>query len=228
MNDSEFDRALVAAAFRLIAERGWSKVSVVEAARRAGLPLDRARARFPVRVMLLLRFGRLADQAALAVTPPEGSHRDQLFDVLMRRIDALQAHREGVQALLRGLPADPCAAAMLTAANLRSMGWMLEAADIRATGLYGALRCKGLLAVWLSAIRVWNDDTSEDLSATMAELDKSLRRAERVDGWLRGRRNSPAATPTPSTATPPADPASMDPPFDDLPPMPPEPLPESP
>ncbi len=202
MHDHEFDDALIAAAFRLTAERGWPSVSVAEAARRADLPLDRARARFPARPMILLRFGRRADQAALALAPREGPPRDRLFDILMRRIDALQANRDGVLALLRGLPADPFTAAMLAAASVRSMGWMLEGAGIPAHRVLGRLRAKGLLAVWLATVHAWRSDADEDLSATMAALDKALGRAEKVEGWLGNRRAT--------TAPVPADPPTSD------------------
>jgi hypothetical protein len=195
MTDLEFDRALIAAAFSQAAERGFARVSVAEAARRAGLPLERARARFPVRGLVLLRFGSLADQAALADTPAEGPVRDRLFDLLMRRIDALQAQREGILALLRYMPANPCAAALLAAANVRSMRWMLEGVGIDATGLRGRLRTKGLLAVWLATVRAWRSDASGDLAATMAALDRALGRAEQVEGWLSGRRQASAAPP---------------------------------
>ena len=57
---------------------------------------------------------------------------------------------------------------------------MLEAAGISASGPFGLLRTKGLLAVWLAALRVWLADDSNDLSRTMAALDRYLRRAERL------------------------------------------------
>jgi len=190
MDNDAFDRALVGAAFELAAEQGWTHVSVVAAARHAGLPLDRARQRFPVKLAILARFGVIADQAALAAASSEGSHRDRLFDLLMRRFDALQAHRAGVVALLRALPMEPLTAAFLAAANLRSMGWLLEGAGISASGpIIGQLRAKALLVVNLAALRAWMDDSSEDLSATMAALDRALDRAEQVQaqlpGWLR-------------------------------------------
>jgi ubiquinone biosynthesis protein COQ9 len=225
MTDAEFDRALVGAAFALAAERGWRRTSVAEAARRADLPLDQARRRFPVRAAILLRFGSLADQAALATAPAEAPARERLFEILMRRIDALQAHRAGVLALLRTLPADPGLAALLAGASLRSMGWMLEGAGIDATGPRGLLRRKGLLAVWLAAVNAWRTDANEDLSATMAALDRALGRAEQVEGWLSGRRAAaepPAGEPAPEPAPEPAlsEPLAPEPPAND--PLPPE------
>lgn len=205
MDDAAFDQALIAAAFQVAAEQGWRSTSIAAAARAAGLPLSRARERFPGRAVLLLRFGRLADQKALADTPSDGAPRDRLFDLLMRRIDALQAHRGGVLALLRALPSEPPTALLLTLATRRSMRWMLEAAGIRTTGVNGELRVKALLAVWLWTIRAWRSDESEDLSATMAALDAALRRAERAAEWLgwRSREPAPPAPEEPVTDIPP-------------------------
>ena len=204
MSDDDFDSALISAALVLAADKGWRAVSVAAAVRAADLPLSRAQARFPSRHHVLLALGRMADQAVLAELPAEGSVRDRLFDLLMRRIDALQKHRAGVLAVLRALPADPCTAIMLTCATRRSMRWMLDAAGVPTGGLLGELRVRGLIGVWLWTIRAWERDDSQDLSATMAALDTALGRAERAASWLAGR----GATTPPSSDT--ADGPSVD------------------
>jgi AcrR family transcriptional regulator len=184
MQNEEFDRALIASAFRVAADKGWPRVTVVEAARAAALPLPRARDRFPSREAILLRWGRHADQEALAEPPSEGPVRDRLFDLLMRRIDAMQAHRAGLIMLLVALPAEPPTALLLSCATHRSMRWMLDAAGCRTDGLRGELAVRGLTAVWLWTVRAWERDDSPDLSATMAALDSGLRRAEQAASWL--------------------------------------------
>jgi ubiquinone biosynthesis protein COQ9 len=193
MTDTAFDTALVTAAFRLAAESGWRTVNVAAAARAAGLSLSEARGRFPSRSAILLHFGRIADQAALQDVSLDGSVRDRLFDLLMRRFDVLQANRAGVKALLRALPADPASAVLLACASKRSMRWMLQGAGITATGARGELQIRGLLAVWLWGVRAWERDQSEDLSGTMAAIDKALERAEQVATWLQGPRREPPA-----------------------------------
>lgn len=232
MDDSEFDRALVASAFALAAERGWSKVSVTAAARAAGLPLDRARGRFLGRAGILARFGRIADQSALAQASGEGSRRDRLFDLVMRRMDVLQAHRGGVLALRDFLRREPMLVPMVAMATGLSMAWMLEAAGISAQGGRGLLRTKGMVAVWLCTVRAWARDTSEDLSATMKALDRALDRAERAEAWLHCGRRSKSA-PAPDDAAPVADvaPAGPVPPpplGGNEPPLPPPPAPLEP
>ncbi len=210
MDDDSFDQALIAAAFTLAARDGWNAVSVAAAAHEAGLPLPSARARFAGPNAILLRFGRLADQAALTGAATEGTPRERLFDVLMRRFDALQAHRDGIRALIRALPANPPLALLLGAATNNSMGWMLEGAGISSTGLRGLLRAKGLTAVWLFTLRAWDHDNTADLSATMAALDRALARAEEFGQWLDGAAapSSPKPFPEDPPAAPPSSPAT--------------------
>jgi ubiquinone biosynthesis protein COQ9 len=191
MTNTDFDSTLITAAFRLAAEQGWSKVNAVSAARAAGLPLAKARARFPSRASILLRFGAQADRQALEDAASEGPVRDRLFDLLMRRIDTLQANREGVRALLRALPGDPPTALLLACASQRSMRWMLQAAGVDAYGPKGEIQIRGLMAVWLWAVRAWEKDNSEDLSHTMAAVDTALGRAEGLAAWLNVRRPAP-------------------------------------
>ena len=196
MTDQDFDETLIAAAFTLAATSGWSAVTPAAAARHAALPLDRARARFPGTHAILLRFGRIADTLALSDALDSGPARERLFDVLMRRFDALQQHRAGVIALLDGLPLDPGAALVLAGATARSMAWMLEGAGIASTGWRGAAATQGLVAVWLYTLRAWRTDDSPDLSGTMAALDRALTRAEQAAGWL-GQPAAPEPGPKP-------------------------------
>lgn len=188
MTDAEFDSALIAAAMHIAGERGWRNVTVAAAAREADLPLARARERFAGRDAILLRFGRMADQAVLDGASTEGSVREQLFELLMRRFDALQVHRPGIMALLRVLPFDPPMALLLTCATRRSMRWMLQAAGVPANGLRGELQVRVMVGIWLWGLRTWQQDDSEDLTATMAAVDTALSRAEQAAGWLSGRR----------------------------------------
>jgi ubiquinone biosynthesis protein COQ9 len=195
MEDSAFDRALLVAAFTIAGRKSWRAVTVADAAREAGLPLPRARARAPSRTTLLLRFGVIADQAALEGADQSQPVRDRLFDSLMRRIDVLQSHRDGVVALLRDLPRDPPIALLLTLATERSMRWILEAAGVSTSGLRGRLRVRGLFGVWLWTVRAWQRDHSADLAGTMAALDQALRRAERAVQWLGDHEPSPNVPP---------------------------------
>lgn len=178
MNTQDFETTLVDAAFALGAERGWSCVSPAAAARHAGLDLARARVLFPCTGTILKKFGHQADAFGLTNLSPDDSVKDRLFDSLLRRFDYLQARRAGVLALTRYLKLSPPLALALLEMNITSMGWLLEGAGVDATGIAGKFKKRGLLAVWLYALRAWSTDESPDLSATMAAVDAGLTRAD--------------------------------------------------
>jgi hypothetical protein len=72
------------------------------------------------------------------------------------------------------------------------MAVLLEAAGISTEGVGGLVRIKGLGAVYLATLRRWLGDESEDKAATMAALDRMLRRGE---GWLAMLRCGPRRRP---------------------------------
>lgn len=197
------DNALMDALWSLVAERGWNGFTLPELAERAGLSLPALRALAPVKFALLCRHARLVDQAVAADAGlnPGGSPRDRIFDALMRRIDALQPHRDGLIRFGRDMRRDPLLSLALAPVLAASMSWMLEAARISACGPAGMLRVKGLSAVWIATLRAWEQDESMDLGPTMAALDRALDKAERVARMIR-LDGGEAAPPEPPAAAP--------------------------
>lgn len=179
MDNDDFDTALVSAALTLAQDRGWSSVTVLAAAREAGLPLPEARRRFPLKASILLRLGRLADDVALADDMLCGTARERLFDLLMRRLDVFQQYRGGLQSVLRTLPMDPVLTLLLGRATVESMRWMADAAGINTNGVSGFVHVNMLVAVWTHTLRVWEKDESPDMGSTMAALDQALDKAGR-------------------------------------------------
>ncbi|HYM04570.1 MAG TPA: hypothetical protein VET85_16570 [Stellaceae bacterium] len=173
------EERLIEAALALAVAKGWRGISLGEIVEAAGLPLASAYRLHLSKVGILDGLRRRTDRAVLAGPVPDAGTppRDRLFDVLMRRFDALQPHQVALRAILRDAFGDP--ASMLAVPKiLASMAWMLEAAGISTAGWSGKLRVNVLAGVYLSVFRVFLDDESSDLTATMAALDRRLRGAE--------------------------------------------------
>ncbi len=168
---------------RLIAEKGFAEVALREVADAAGLGLAEFYKLYPDKVALVAAFMAKIDVEVLAATPtksdPEETARDRLFDIMMRRYDALRPYREALAAVRRASQRDPILALAIGPALRRSMAAMLEAASISSEGLAGALRQNGLLAIHAAVSRVYDKDETSDLSKTMAALDTRLKTAER-------------------------------------------------
>ncbi|WP_201305875.1 ICP22 family protein [Roseomonas harenae] len=181
--------ALFDAFWRVVAQHGWHGTTFARIAAESGESLSDLRGRYPTPVALLRAHARAVDQAVLEGTVPGqsgfGSARDRVFDLMMRRFDALAPHREGILRMQRDLRRDPLSALLLSPILMASMAWTLEGAGVSTAGLAGGLRVQGLTGVWISVARAWEDDESVDLGPTMAALDRALDRAERVARTLR-------------------------------------------
>jgi ubiquinone biosynthesis protein COQ9 len=168
--------------WQVVASHGWRGTTLARIAEAGGVGLGALRGLAASPEGLVTRYNRMVDQHVLDGTvPTDGeSPRDRIFDLLMRRLDALQPHRAGITRFTKELPFHPILTLLLGAGMERSMGWMLEAAGISSHGPAGIVRIKGLTAVWIYTLNAWMKDESADLAATMAALDKALDRADQV------------------------------------------------
>src|SRR5499427_8202974 len=136
---------IIDAALALIPTEGWRGLSLAAIAAAAGLPILQVYRLFRSKQAILGGLFRRIDEIVLADPPapePDERPRDRLFDLLMRRFDALQPYKAALDVLSRELPGDPATALCATARLLRSMRWMLEAVDIPTSGLRGAAATK--------------------------------------------------------------------------------------
>ena len=197
---------VLAAALSLAAEQGWRNVTMPEVAVRAALPLPDLYQYASSKAALLDRMGQMVDERVLAggEADPEENVRDRLFDLLMRRFDALNEHRQGFRAILEDLRRDPPLALCQLMNLRRGMGWTLEMAGLSADGVRGALRLRALGVVYLLVLRTWLDDDTEDMARTMATLDRRLRQAEQMADMIERGPRMPGrwARPEPSAEDP--------------------------
>ena len=178
-------QAIVESTLTLAASRGWARVGLGDIAEAAEVSLAEVREEFSSKSAIVAAYAADIDRAVLAARDPEMAGRpatERLFDVLMKRFDLLNAHKDGVGAIARSCPSDPEAILCGPVTLRRSMRWMLEAADLSSAGLRGGLRVQALSALYLSMLPVWLRDDSEDMARTMAVLDRRLRR---LDGLTR-------------------------------------------
>jgi AcrR family transcriptional regulator len=186
----DFEERAIAAAMKFAETKGWRRTTLGAIAAEAGLSLAELYRLFPSRDAILSRLMARVDAAVLAGTPvwsDRDSPRDRLFDLLMRRFDALRDYRPGLRAILHDLPWHPSTVVELGKSLNLSMSWMMAATGQDSPGCRNALQQLGLAGLYLSSLRVWLNDGTPDLARTMAALDTGLRRAEALislgNGW---------------------------------------------
>jgi AcrR family transcriptional regulator len=172
--------AIIDALMELAGERSWDDITISDVAARANISLAAFRDYYPSKGAILAGFSRRIDHVVLeaanvgdlAGEPP----KERLFDILMRRLDALAPYKLGLEAVFDWGRRDPLAATALNRVVINSMRFMLEAAGIESEGPVGALKLQGLAVAWARVLQVWFRDEDPGLASTMATLDRELTR----------------------------------------------------
>jgi AcrR family transcriptional regulator len=179
--------AIVGAFMALLADKRIEDIGFAEIARRAGVSLSTLRVKYSSKIEILTAHMREVDRAVLdgidsgmADEPP----RERLFDVLMRRLDLLAQDKAAVQSLQRSVMLNPGLALALNGLTVRSMQWMLTAADVSASGPKGMVRAQGLALMFASVLRTWVHDDDPGQARTLAALDRALSSGQRWAGLL--------------------------------------------
>jgi AcrR family transcriptional regulator len=182
------DREKIIAAFMAqLAEKRFEEIGFGDIAKHAGVTLAVARGEFGSTLAILAAHSKELDRKVLAGGDNEMAEeppRERLFDVLMRRIEAMAPYRDATRSLMRSAARNPGLAFALNGLALRSQRWMLTAADIDAAGPRGLIRAQGLAMLFASVLRTWVDDEDEGAAKTMAALDRALGRGQRWSSML--------------------------------------------
>ena len=175
--------AIVDALMKLAADRPWNDIEIADVAREANVTLAEFRELFPSKGAVLGAFSKRIDREVLqGITEDLADEpaRERLFDVMMRRIDALTPYKSALRRIAWALRQDPVSLAALNQVELNSQRFMLAAAGISTEGPLGYLKVQGAVFILMNTLDTWFDDDDPSLARTMARLDREIRRGERV------------------------------------------------
>jgi AcrR family transcriptional regulator len=174
---------IIDALMELAGERAFEDITINDIARRAEITLAQFRDHFPSKGAVLAGFTKRIDRIVLEGTSDDligEPAKDRLFDVLMRRLDAMAPYKRGLEGIMDWVRRDPLSAAALNREVVNAMRFMLEAAEIDSDGTVGAIKLQGLALAWTRVLDVWLHDHDPDQSRTMAALDRELTRGGQI------------------------------------------------
>lgn len=173
-------KQVVEALMRLAATRRWDEIELGDIATEADLPLGKLRGLFPSKLAMLGGLTRIVDDAVLAELSDDLAGepvRERLFDLVMRRLDALAPYKPGLRRIAPVIRRDPLTMAALNRGAVNSWRYMLASAGIPTEDALGTLRVQGAVLLMARVSEVWLEDDEPELSRTMARLDRELKRA---------------------------------------------------
>jgi AcrR family transcriptional regulator len=175
--------AVVEALMRLASDRPWGDIELADVAEEAGISLSQMRDLFPSKGAILGGLSRMLDKKVLEGPSDDLAGepaRERIFDVMMRRLDAMTPYKAALRRIFYALRPDPVAVLALNQVGLNSQRYMLAAAGIATEGPLGHLKLQGAVMVFGRTLETWLEDDDPALAKTMARLDRELRRGERL------------------------------------------------
>jgi AcrR family transcriptional regulator len=178
---------IIEALLALLAEDPIERIGLGDVAKRAGVSLADLRDEFSSVMAIVAAYMKDIDRQVLATDMSDMDEepvREKLFDILMRRLEALAPHKAAVRSLLRSSFRDPPLALAMNGFTARSMSWMLTAAGISTAGPRGLMRAQGLALSYARVVSTWVEDDDPGLARTMSVLDRELARGQQLSGVL--------------------------------------------
>jgi hypothetical protein len=121
-------------------------------------------------------------------TDSEESARTRLFDVIMLRFEAMEDVRDGAMSYLRWRDRTFDGLALRLKSRAATAKWALTCAGLdSASQIPRGIQVASLGWAIAQAERAWREETSPDLSRTMAALDAELIKIEERVAWIKGR-----------------------------------------
>lgn len=172
---------IVLSALELSEQKGWEQVTLQDISDHAEISVsEHIDNKEGIIALFALMVDKRVAENLSSSDDDTSSSRDKIFDILMDRYDVLNDHRVGVLSMFKSYKCDP-KQAFVTLPNIyNSMRWTLEKAGIETYGVSGAIKVAGLTGIYLKGVKSWMDDDSQDLSKTMASLDKALDHGESI------------------------------------------------
>ena len=173
---------IISATLKLAATVPWQEITMDSIAKAAKVNSSILMESFSSKLLILDAFNRQLDEQItekFSNIENVGSIREQLFEILMGRFDALNRYKSALKLIYKEtVPFDPLASTHGLNNLIHSMEIVLNIVGMPTCTLFGCIKTKVLSAIFIRAFITWLEDNSADMTKTMANLDSNLAKAE--------------------------------------------------
>ena len=183
MNNSiEIEKNYIKKGFDLINDIGWEEFSIEELSIREKIPLNELKIYFKCKYSIVDRFSKLIDkniESKLRIQDFENSSKkDILFELMMMRFDEMDEFKSSLAKILDASKNKPLLISIITKNVMNTMDFFLELSNSYNNYAFDFLKKNFLFLIYSITFKTWLSDNTEELSKTMAELDRLLSTAE--------------------------------------------------
>ena len=183
MNNSiEIEKNYIKKGFNLINDIGWEEFSIEKLSIREKIPINELKIYFKCKYSIVDRFSKLIDkniESKLRIQDFENSSKkDILFELMMMRFDEMDEFKSSLAKILDASKNKPLLISIITKNVMNTMDFFLELSNSYNNYAFDFLKKNFLFLIYSITFKTWLSDNTEELSKTMAELDRLLSAAE--------------------------------------------------
>ena len=171
--------------FSNIARDGWTKFSLLQFSKTQKISIQDLKTFFRNKDHILERFSKMIDYKVESNIDVEEmkstSNKDNLFELIMLRLEAMQTYKVALRNILSSAKEQPIILKKLSKNIINSLDFYLELSSYYDDTPVDFLKKNAIFFIYSLTFRVWLNDESDDLSKTMAELDKFLSMADKAN-----------------------------------------------
>jgi len=190
MNNSiDIEKKYIKKGFNLINDIGWDKFSVEKLSTKENIPVKDLKVIFKCKYSIVDKFSRMIDksiESKLRIQDfRDSSKKDILFELIMMRFDEMEEFKGSLAKVLDASKNKPLLISIITQNVMNTMDFFLELSNSYNNYAFDVLKKNFLFLIYSITFKTWLSDNTEDLSKTMAELDKLLSTAENFQQKVR-------------------------------------------
>ena len=181
-SDKKFN--LVKSSFNIIEKIGWKSFSLQTLSDTEKIPINEIKLFFKSEITILDGFSKMIDIKVEKSFDYEEltktSVKDNLFELIMLRLEFMQPYRNALKNILSTFKSDPLLAKSVAKDVMNSLDFYLELTNAFSNSFLDIFKKKSIFLIYSYIFTIWLEDNSEELSKTMSELDKLLTFSEKI------------------------------------------------
>ncbi len=175
---------LIDASFKIIEEFGWKNFSLEKLSQKEEISLKEINKLIKSKIGLLKEFSNMIDLKVENSIDfkdfKNSSVKDNLFELIMLRLEYMQPYKNSLKKIINALKNDTAAAKSISLNILNSLDFYLDLTDAYNKSLFDILKKKAIFLIYGYVFMIWLDDSTDELSKTMSELDRLLSFSEKI------------------------------------------------
>ena len=181
-NSSETEKNYIKKGFDLINDIGWDKFSIEKLSTKENIPVRDLKVFFKCKYSIVDKFSIMIDkniESKLKIEDfKDSSKKDILFELIMMRFDEMEEFKGSLAKILDASRNKPLLISIITKNVMNTMDFFLELSNSYNNYAFDVLKKNFLFLIYSITFKTWLSDNTEELSKTMAELDRLLSTAE--------------------------------------------------